>query len=75
MHFTTKKSAGHKCIHIYFQPNDWLDQNICKHWCDETLLPFVKDQKLDKLVLLLNNLKGQMNDNFKDAVPDAKRLL
>ena len=39
------------------------------------LLPFVKEQKLDKFVLLLDNLKGQMQDEFKNAVAGAKGLL
>ena len=39
------------------------------------LLPFVKEQKLDKFVLLLDNLKGQMQDDFKNAVAGAKGLL
>ena len=52
-----------------------MDQNVCKSWCDETLLPFVKKQNLDKFGLLLDNLKGQMQDNFKDAVAGAKGLL
>ena len=49
------KPEWHKGVNIYFQPNAWLDQNVYKSWCDETLLPFVKDQKLDKFVLLLDN--------------------
>ena len=39
------------------------------------LLPFVKEQKLDKFVLLLDNLKGQMQYDFKNAVAGAKGLL
>ncbi|XP_065658758.1 jerky protein homolog-like [Hydra vulgaris] len=70
-----EKLAWHKDIHVYFQQNAWLDQNVCKHWCDKTLLPFVKEQKLDKFVLLLDNLKGQMQEDFKDAVAAAKGLL
>ena len=53
-----EKSEWHKDVNVYFQPNAWLDQNVCKNWCDETPLPFVKEQKLDKFVLLLDNLKG-----------------
>ena len=69
------KSEWHQGVNVYFQPNAWLDQNVFKSWCDKTLLPFVKEQKLDKFVLLLDNLKGQMQDNFKDVVAGAKGLL
>ena len=67
-----EKSEWHKGVNVYFQPNAWLDQNVCMSWCDETPLPFVKEHKF---VLLLDNLKGQMQDNFKDAVAGAKGLL
>ena len=48
---------------------------MCNIWCDESLLTFVKDQKLDKFVLLLDNLKGQMQNDFKDSVAGSKGLL
>ena len=70
-----EKSEWHKGVNVYFQPNAWLDQNVCKSWCDEILVSFVKEQKLDKFVLLLDNLKGHMQDDFKDAVAGAKGLL
>ena len=70
-----EKSEWHKGVDVYFQPNAWLDQNVYKSWCDETLLSFVKEQKIDKLVLLLDSLKGQMQDDFKHAVAGAKELL
>ena len=69
-----EKSEWHKGVNVYFQPNAWLDQNVCKSWCDEILVSFVKEQKLDKFVLLLDNLKGHMQDDFKDAVAGAKGL-
>ena len=52
-----------------------MDQCVCKRWCDKTLLPFIKEQVLSKFVLLLDNLKGQMQDDFKDAVAGANGLL
>ena len=39
------------------------------------ILQFVKEQNLNNFVLLLDNLKGQMWDDFKDAVAGAKGLL
>ena len=39
------------------------------------ILRFVKEQNLNKFVFLLDNLKGQMWDDFKDAVAGAKGLL
>ena len=70
-----EKSEWHKDVNVYFQPNAWLDQNVCKSWCDETLLQFVKEQKLDRFALLLDNLKGQIQDGFRDAVAGAKGSL
>ena len=52
-----------------------MDQRVCKRWCDKTLLPFIKEQGLSKFVLLLHNLKGKMQDDFKDAVAGANGLL
>ena len=55
-----EESEWQKGVNVFFQLNAWLDQNVCKSWCDETLLPFVKEQKLDEFVQLLDNLKGQI---------------
>ena len=52
-----------------------MDQRVCKRWCDKTLLTFIKEQGLSKFVLLLDNLKGQMQDHSKDAVAGANGLL
>ena len=52
-----KESEWHKGVNVYFQPNAWFHQNVCKSWYEETFLPFVKEQKLDKFVFLLDNLK------------------
>ena len=69
-----EKLEWHKSVNVYFQPNAWLDQNVCNSWCDQTLLPLINEQKLHKFALLLGNLKGQMQDNFKDNVVGAKGL-
>ena len=53
------KNQSGKGVNVYFQPNAWLHQ----------------EEKLDKSVLLLDNLKGQMQDDFKDAVTGVKGLL
>ena len=66
-----EKKAWHQDVDVYFQTNAWMDQRVCKRWCDKTLLPFIKEQGLSKFVILLENLKGQMQDDFKDAVADA----
>ena len=52
-----------------------MDQRVCKRWCDKTLLPFIKEQGLSKFVLLLDNIKRQMQDDFKDVVAGANGLL
>ena len=70
-----EKSEWQKDINVYFQLNAWLDQNAYKNWCYETLLPFVREQKLNKSIVLLDNLKGQMQSNFKDAVGGSKGSL
>ena len=50
----------------FFQQNTWLDQYVCIKWCKKTLLSFVNGQDLSKYVLLLDNLKGQKQDGFKE---------
>ena len=70
-----ERSAWHKDVDVFFQQNAWLDQYVCKKWCNESLIPFVKEQKLDRFVLLLDNLKGQMQDDFKVSVSNANGLL
>ena len=70
-----EKKAWHQDVDVYFQTNAWMDQRVCKRWCDKTLLPFIKEQGLSKFVLLLDNLKGQMQDHSKDAVAGANGLL
>ena len=52
-----------------------MDQRVCKRWFDKTLLPFIKEQGLSKFVLYFDNLKVQMQDDFKDAVAGANGLL
>lgn len=37
-------------IDVYFQSQAWLDQQVCKRWCHETVLPFVKEQGLTKFI-------------------------
>ena len=51
-----KGSEWHKGVNVYFQPNAWFHQNVCKSWYDEALLPFVKEQKLDKFRTTLKML-------------------
>ena len=69
-----ENKVWHQVVDVYFQTNAWMDQRVCKCWCDKTLLPFIKEG-LSKFVLLLDNLKGQMQDDFKDAVAGANGFL
>ena len=69
-----EKKAWHQDVDVYFQTNAWMDQHVCKRWCDKTLLPIIKEQSLSKCILFLNNLKEQMQDDFKDAVVGANGL-
>ena len=41
----------------------------------KTLSPFVNGQDLSKFVLLLDKLKGQMQDDFKESVSSINGLL
>ena len=59
----------------FFQQHAWLGQYVCIKWCKKTILPFVNAQDLSKFVLLLENLKGQMHDNFKESVSSINGLL
>ena len=70
-----EKLAWHPDIDVLWQDNAWLDQYICLKWFEETFEPFVKKEGLKKFVLLLDNLTGQMQDAFKQAVAKSKGLL
>ena len=42
---------------------------------EQTLLPFIEEYGLSKFVLLIDNLKGKMQEDFKTAVFSANGLL
>jgi len=70
-----EKLAWHPDIDVYFQPNTWMDTNVNLQWTDKTLEPFVKEQKLERYVLLLDNLEAHCADDFKTAVSDQNGLV
>ena len=70
-----EKEAWHPDVDVYFQENAWLDQKVCLEWCKKTLADFVTEEGLEKFVLLLDNLKGQMQDDFKVDIRSRNGLL
>ena len=38
----------------------------CIEWAEKTLKKFVKDEELDKFLLLCGNLEAQCSDSFKE---------
>ena len=59
-----------------FSPTKCMGKSVClSQWYKKTILPFVSGQNLCKFVLLLDNLKVQMQDDFKDSVSSIDGLL
>ena len=48
---------------------------VCLEWCKKTLADFITEEGLEKFVLLLDNLKGQMQDDFKVDIRSRNGLL
>ena len=63
-----ERQAWHPKVDVYFQPNGWVDTPTCMQWTEKTLQNFIKDEKLDKFLLLCDNLEAQCSDEFKDRV-------
>ena len=59
----------------FFNSNAWLEQQVCMEMSEQTLLPFIEEYGLSKFVLLIDNLKGKMQEDFKTAVFSANGLL
>ena len=59
----------------WHQKNAWLDQYVYIQCCEKALLPFVIGKDLCKFVLLLDNLKKKMQDDFKESVSSMNGLL
>ena len=70
-----EKLAWHPEVDVFFQSNAWLDKQVCIEWCKNTLTSFVQKESITKFVLLLDNLKGQMQEDFKEAVSELNGLL
>ena len=51
--------AYHKSVNVFFQTNTWIDIDVCSKWIDTTLSIFVKDEKLETFLLLLDNFSYQ----------------
>ena len=54
--------------------NAWVDIDICRKWVDTTISKFVKDEKLETFLLLLDKLSCQESDEFKENVSAIKGL-
>ena len=69
-----EKLAYHKNVNIFFQTNVWIDIDVWRKWIDTTLSTFVKNEKLETFLLLLDNLSCQESNEFKEKVSAIKRL-
>ena len=63
-----EKLAYHGSVNLFFQTNAWIDIYVGRKWIDTTLSMFVKDEKLETFLLLLDNLSYQKSDEFKEKV-------
>ena len=70
-----EKLAWHPDVDVFRQDNALLDQNFCMDWFTRSLSPFLQQEGISKFVLLLDNLTGQMQNDFKEAMSGEKELL
>ena len=61
-----EKKSWDPDIEVYFQSNAWADGGFCTEWDKRTLKSAVQGKH--HFVLFCNNLEGQKNPEFKDAV-------
>ena len=62
-----EKASWHPDVNVYFQKNAWADTEFCVKWAKGTLKPFVEG----RFVLFLDNLEGQIAEEFKTEVANA----
>jgi len=70
-----EQKAWHPSTHVFFQPNAWMDINVCEKWVDKTLKGFIESENLERFVLLLDNLTTHTEESFKKSVSDLKGLV
>ena len=67
-------SAGEKASWrasvVYFQDNAWANTQFCINWANRTL----KEAVDDIFVLFMDNLSGQIQDDFKKCMSDLGRV-
>ena len=61
-----EKESWHPDVDVYFQKNAWADTEFCVNWVKGTLKPSVEG----RFVLFLDNLEGQIAEEFKKSVAD-----
>ena len=64
-----EKMAWHPDVNVFSQQHARVYQYICIKWGKKPLLPFLNGQDLSKFVLVVNNLKGQMQDDIRSQFP------
>ena len=62
----SEKSAYHKAVDIFWQPNAWADTEVSCEWVSKTLKPAVP--KNEEFVLICDNLVSQVAEEFKKSV-------
>jgi hypothetical protein len=62
----------HPDVHVCFQANAWLDTATAMEWADSVLAPFLRDERHNApTLLILDNLKAQVCDEFKQKVSSS----
>ena len=62
-----EKASWHSDVGVYVQFNASADTNFCVQWVKKTSKPVVEG----RFVIFLNNLQGQIADEFKQEVAEA----
>ena len=57
----------------FFQENPWINTNVVVDWLEKTLKPATA--KLDRFILLVDNLTAQIQGKFKEAVSNNNGIV
>ena len=60
--------AWHPDVDVFFQEKGWMNTKFCLEWTEKSLTKFVNDEKVERHVLLLDNLEAQTQAEFREAV-------
>ncbi|CAN0376864.1 unnamed protein product, partial [Ectocarpus sp. 4 AP-2014] len=65
-----EKAAYQKNVDVFFQKNEWADQDFCMEWVKKSFRPSLMRGRsqlpMERTLLLMDNLHAQTTDKFKD---------